>query len=239
MAFVQPLGKPKDAHTFGDLSDIFRNIVLAKFDHQCTRVDVIIAEYKSNSIKGMTKQSHIVKDLTENKINFANFLWNELQALPQTQELVIAEGFKDNEDVKTTSRRVMCHIWIHTKRNGVTWGADAALSGFQAMIVSSQDTDLILIDLIPNQVWLKVGTSNSHRFIATQNIRAALGPELCNNLLSFHDISGCDTTSQFCGIGKKVAWKVYQQNPHLLDGIGVGVLSPEKWQNVAKFVVHM
>ena len=93
--------------------------------------------------------------------------------------------------------------------------------------------------MLPNQVWQKVGKSKNYRFIATQKIRALLGPEFCNNLLSFHAISGCDTTSQFCGIGKKGAWKVYQQNPSLLNGIGYGALSPEKLKNVEKFVVSM
>ena len=37
---------------------------------------------------------------------------------------------------------------------------------------------------------------------------------------AFHAISGCDTTSKFSCIRKKTAWKVFQDYPELLSGLG-------------------
>ena len=38
--------------------------------------------------------------------------------------------------------------------------------------------------------------------------------------MSFHALTGCDSTSSFGGYGKKKCWKVFQQYPHLVSGIG-------------------
>ncbi|KAL8561204.1 hypothetical protein ACOMHN_029275 [Nucella lapillus] len=41
------------------------------------------------------------------------------------------------------------------------------------------------------------------------------------SLLAFHAITGSDSTSQFAGIGKKSAWNVFLDNPHLLQRLGM------------------
>jgi hypothetical protein len=46
--------------------------------------------------------------------------------------------------------------------------------------------------------------------------------------LAFHSITGCDTTSFFYGISKKKAYKVYEQDANLLEGIGEAELTDEK-----------
>ena len=38
--------------------------------------------------------------------------------------------------------------------------------------------------------------------------------------LAFHAITGCDTTSQFYGVGKASAWKVFEDAPDLLEHLG-------------------
>ena len=42
--------------------------------------------------------------------------------------------------------------------------------------------------------------------------RRIMGEELCSNLLFIHAFSGCDTTSQFCGIGKGTAFDLFVRN---------------------------
>jgi hypothetical protein len=51
---------------------------------------------------------------------------------------------------------------------------------------------------------------------------------MAQNLLAFHSITGCDTTSFFYGISKKKAYKVYDQDVNLLEGIGEAELTDEK-----------
>ena len=38
--------------------------------------------------------------------------------------------------------------------------------------------------------------------------------------MAFHAITGCDTTSQFYGVGKTIKWKVFQEVPQLLEDLG-------------------
>ena len=40
------------------------------------------------------------------------------------------------------------------------------------------------------------------------------------SLLTVHAMTGCDTTSQFTGIGEMAAWQVLEQYPHLLNKLG-------------------
>ena len=65
--------------------------------------------------------------------------------------------------------------------------------------------------------------------------------ETRNSLLAFHTIMGCDTTSQFCGIGKGSAWKALDsQASNLLTSIGE--TSPPTQRTIADaeaFVCHL
>jgi len=47
-----------------------------------------------------------------------------------------------------------------------------------------------------------------------------LSEEKRKSLLAFHAITGCDTTSQFYGVGKASAWKVFEDASDLLEHLG-------------------
>lgn len=49
--------------------------------------------------------------------------------------------------------------------------------------------------------------------------------EVRDSLVAFHSLTGCDTVSQFCGMGKKTAWKIFLQHPELLTTLGNGDLT--------------
>ena len=54
-------------------------------------------------------------------------------------------------------------------------------------------------------------------------------------MLSFHALTGCDTTSAFHGYGKKSCWKTFLNQPLLVAGIGRdGELAP-----IEQFVCHL
>jgi len=50
--------------------------------------------------------------------------------------------------------------------------------------------------------------------------RIPLSEEKRKSLLAFHAITGCNATSQFCGVGKASAWKVFEDAPDLLKHLG-------------------
>ena len=55
-------------------------------------------------------------------------------------------------------------------------------------------------------------------------------------LPAFDAVTGCDTVSQFAGIGKVTAWKAFENNSQLLTGLGCWQLTTETMDNVEDFV---
>ena len=76
--------------------------------------------------------------------------------------------------------------------------------------------------------------------------RRSLGPSKSIALTLFHSLTGCDTTSQFLGCGKKTAWAVWISFPDLTDTLVALTLSPNMFgiesihmQRIERFVVLM
>lgn len=85
---------------------------------------------------------------------------------------------------------------------------------------------------------MKAGTAKKPCFIKVHDIK--LPHNISNGLLAFHAITGCDTTSQFTGIGKRTAWKVFQQYPHLLQNFGEEEMpSPDTLRMAEQFVCKL
>ena len=64
---------------------------------------------------------------------------------------------------------------------------------------------------------------------------SVIAPEVVENLLGFHAITGCDTVSSFAEHGKKLCWAVFLQHPELLKGAGRDGAIAE----VEQFVCHL
>lgn len=58
----------------------------------------------------------------------------------------------------------------------------------------------------------KTIATNRHRFVPIHSIAKVLGKHVCDGLLAFHALTGCDTTSSFFKIEKKSAWQIYFKN---------------------------
>jgi len=100
---------------------------------------------------------------------------------------------------------------------------DAVNMGFERVLVHSQDTDvfLILMHFLSHvETWMVAGTAKSRKCYPIQAIAQTLPKSIKVNLLSFHALMGCDTTSSFSGQGKKSCWKIFQNHPNLVSGVG-------------------
>ena len=86
-----------------------------------------------------------------------------------------------------------------------------------------------------SEIWMKAGTIKKPRNIPVHMI-TSLSKEIKENLCSFHAITGCDSTSQFTGHGKRSAWKVYVKYPELLSGIGTKKLEEKAFNDAERFV---
>ena len=64
---------------------------------------------------------------------------------------------------------------------------------------------------------MDTGTKNKPKFIPVHEVRVSLPGNILYNLLTFHALTGCDSTSHFSGHGKKPTWSVYASQPKLLD----------------------
>ena len=64
----------------------------------------------------------------------------------------------------------------------------------------------------------EAGTKKNPRVVRINDI--ALCDDIRENILAFHTITGCDITSQFAGIIKKCAWKIFIKMSNYLNKLG-------------------
>ena len=270
MALVRAMGKPQHASTFGEYADVFTQRVTSNLDGNFTRVDIVFDWYQQNSIKNRTRTKRsttqqkvrtIVNrdvrlpvnwnsfiEMNENKANLTQFLSTELENHVQHYEdqVVISGGFEDPEKVTSTAGIDVSHLQAtHEEADTriLLHAADATAKGYERLIIQCRDTDvLVLLLVFANQlsqgIWMKAGTAKKPRYIKVHAI--ALPNEILKGLLAFHAITGCDTTSQFTGHGKRTTWKVFLQYPHLLHNFAEDdVPSPASISLAEEFVCKL
>ena len=152
-----------------------------------------------------------------NKSDLSRFLSNSLIAIPvNTAHVVTAGGFEDE-------RRVMSNVPMSDtellKLNANHEEADTRLivhavnSSSHRIVVHATDTDVFLLlihhfERIPSEeLWLAI-SGKKKRYIPVHAVANQLSPDLRDNIMAFHSLTGCDTTSQFYGISKASAWEV-------------------------------
>ena len=97
--------------------------------------------------------------------------------------------------------------------------ADAASKGAKTIMVSTVDTDVVVIltgifeDLIKLKpelhLWVAFGKGKHFKWFHINTIFMNLGRSKARALPFFHAFTGCDTTSQFSGRGKKSCWETW------------------------------
>ena len=100
-------------------------------------------------------------------------------------------------------------------------GEHASTEGYCRLVFVCDDTDVLVLLLshkIASFVWMK--RSNPVRYIPIHDIASTLSDDIFSSLIVFHCLTGCDTTSQSSGIGKKRVWKTFTEYAPLLAGLG-------------------
>ena len=112
--------------------------------------------------------------------------------------------------------------------------------------VRTVDSDIVVLALWLSELWVGFGTGKKYRDIPVHSLHAGLGPSKFIALTLFHSLTGCDTTSQFLGCGKKTAWAVWNSFPDLIDTLVALTLNPNMFdiesihmQRIERFVVLM
>lgn len=186
----------------------------------------------------------------ENKGSLAHFLSTEISERYEPhppRELVVSGGFnailrvwsstrEDLRGLSSSQEEADTRIVLHAR--------DAAARGYKQVNVLCRDTDVLVLLLahrhdLCDDVWMFSGTSRRKRFTPVHKI--VIPEEKRKSLLAFHALTGCDTTSQFAGIGKATAWKVLDdQTASLIASIGeASPPSPRTLSDAEAFVCQL
>ena len=93
---------------------------------------------------------------------------------------------------------------------------------YERVLVIGRDTDalLLLVHFMPTkpvEVWMISATAKSRKCYPVHEASQRLTTQsVKTNLLSFHALTGCDTTSAFHGCGRKSCWKTFLNQPLLV-----------------------
>lgn len=187
--------------------------------------------------------------LNENKAGMQNFLSEELIRLASGKpyELVSSGGFteptkivssigRDVDYMSSTHEEADSRMIVHCK--------DAKRLDFERVVVSSKDTDVMVLLMhshrhLPSEVFMNRGTIRSPSYAPIHEFVKLHNNTILENLPAFHAISGCDSTSGFRGHTKTTAWKVYVEDPKLLNGFGVKNPPGDVLASAEKFVVTL
>ena len=129
--------------------------------------------------------------------------------------------------------------------------------GAESVLVRTVDTDVVVIsvgklhDLLAynqlSKVWVAFGMGRHFSVININGVCSFLGESKSRALPVFHAFTGCDCTSQFCGIGKKTAWRAWELNSDVtlaLEDIATHpfqklTASSENFQKLERFTIIM
>ena len=101
--------------------------------------------------------------------------------------------------------------------------AHAVAQGHKKASIHNVDSDVVVLairffsTLGLSELWVCFGSGRKIRDIPIHDICSHLGPSRSLTLPLFHAITGCDTTSQFLGCGKKTAWASWQNTGGLTE----------------------
>lgn len=97
-----------------------------------------------------------------------------------------------------------------------------------------------------SELWVGFGTGKNYRDIPIHTICSNLGTSNCLALPLFHSLTGCDTTSQFLGCGKKTAWAAWSGVPDLTNTLVALTQNPDLFtlgsvymEQIERFVILM
>ena len=119
-----------------------------------------------------------------------------------------------------------------TPRYSCIWLMQQCMVTVRHIYVRTVDSDIVVLalrffDILGlSELWVGFGTGNKYRDIPVHSLHAGLGPSKSIALTLFHSLTGCDTTSQFLGCGKKTTWAVWNSFPELTDTLVALTLNP-------------
>ena len=186
--------------------------------------------------------------LSENKADLCKFLSDRiLEHDFGDLEVVLSGGFKDESHAQSTNpNRNTDGLRASHEEADTRMVLHAVHSTASNVVVMVRDTDVVLLlahhfaKMKCSQLWVMGGTAKDRTYIPVHEISRTLSLEQVTNLLAFHAVTGCDSTSKLASITKVSAWKAFcGDNCKLLSGLGCWPLDQDVLRNVEAFVVKL
>lgn len=159
----------------------------------------------------------------------ASFLSNDICAkagqVPAGCELVLGGGSSEATSVWSSSRQPISSLQCtHEEADTrlILHAKEAEYAGYERTVIKARDTDVLVLalghqDKLFKEVWISTGTVSDPKLFPVHVI--SLPVLMIDNLMAYHTVTGCNTTSQFTCKGKKTTWKTFQEKPELLKEI--------------------
>lgn len=96
---------------------------------------------------------------------------------------------------------------------------------FDTVTIWSPDTDVVVLatyfmnKIGAKNMFVNIGSGEKSRMLNLNKLSASLSRPLRMSLLGLHAITGCDSVSSFCRIGKMKPVDVFMENPKLFTGL--------------------
>ena len=189
----------------------------------------------------------------ENKKELFSFISTKISRADMDGKLLIttkSDGVLSNRPCDLSNLQPCNHAEADTRI--ILHLVHAAQQGHKKAYVRTVDSDIIVLALRffetlgLTELWVGFGTGKSYRDIPIHTMWFNLGKEKSLALPLFHSLTGCDTTSQFLGCGKKTAWSAWTSTPGLTETLITLIGDPElltldsvHMQRIERFVVLM
>ena len=151
---------------------------LSSSANKANLIRFLVAEWKTPKLREKLNDKKLYVASEETCLHITNDQWAEVAELQSNQE--------------EADTRIILHA------------AHAAGVGYSAVVVTADDTDVIVLCLafspdISCPLFQKCGTNNRVRYIDINKLRQGLIYDVCNSLIGMHAYTGCDTVSAFAG----------------------------------------
>ena len=143
-------------------------------------------------------------------------------------------------DLDSSQKEVDTSLLLHA--------AHAGRSKFVAVIIVSEDTDVLVLCLAfksftPSSMFIKCNSQTRVKYLDVSRIVKRIGASTCRSLPGFHVFTGCDTVSAFQGWGKVLVFRIMAQNKgfqEVFQGLGrQWQLSNEHYRDLQRFTCAM
>ncbi|KAJ8389319.1 hypothetical protein AAFF_G00121840 [Aldrovandia affinis] len=161
-----------------------------------TGIQFLVAEWKTPKLRDRLNDKQLYVTSEESCLHITKDQWAEVASLQSNQE-------------EADTRMILN-------------AAHAAEEGYSAVVVTADDTDVLLLCLafsadISCPLFQNCGTKNRVRYLDITKLCQALGDCVCNAVIGMYAYTGCDTLSAFAGRGKLRALKLIMRSEHFQE----------------------